>query len=121
MARVKRLSTPDCVVGGFRYETGSREVGSLLLGLYDEDGRLDHVGFTSSIADDGRKPLTKQLQGFCGEPGFCGQAPAGPSRRATVALSSGSRAGATSHRLVLLFHSMTFCAVALLHHSGFGV
>src|SRR5205807_2776138 len=51
MIKVKRLRTADCVVGGFRYETNSRQVGSLLLGLYDEEGKLDHVGFTSTIMD----------------------------------------------------------------------
>jgi ATP-dependent DNA ligase len=49
--------TADCVVGGFRYAAGSREVGSLLLGLYD-DGLLHHVGFTSSIAAAERAALT---------------------------------------------------------------
>lgn len=43
-ARVKTLRTADRVVGGFRYESGSRQVGSLLLGLYDDAGQLDHVG-----------------------------------------------------------------------------
>ena len=47
MLKVKHLRTADCVVGGFRYETGSRRVGSLLLGLYDDRGLLHHVGFTS--------------------------------------------------------------------------
>ena len=51
MLKVKRLRTADCVVGGFRYETGSSEVGSLLLGLYNKEGKLDHVGFTATITD----------------------------------------------------------------------
>src|SRR6185369_8541663 len=51
MLKIKRLRTADCVVGGFRYEGDSRKVGSLLLGLYDDTGRLDHVGYTSSISD----------------------------------------------------------------------
>ena len=46
MIKVKRLRTADCVVGGFRYLSGSDEVGSLLLGLYNAQGLLDHVGFT---------------------------------------------------------------------------
>jgi ATP-dependent DNA ligase len=50
MIKVKRLRTADCVVGGFRYLSGSDEVGSLLLGLYNAEGLLDHVGFTSTIA-----------------------------------------------------------------------
>src|SRR5208283_6816 len=44
MVKVRRMRTADCVVGGFRYEQGGRVVGSLLLGLYDGEGRLDHVG-----------------------------------------------------------------------------
>jgi ATP-dependent DNA ligase len=51
MIKVKQLATADCVVGGFRYESGSREVGSLLLGLYDGQGKLHHVGFTSSFGE----------------------------------------------------------------------
>ena len=46
MMKVKQHRTADCVVGGFRYRAGSKEAGSLLLGLYDADGKLDHVGFT---------------------------------------------------------------------------
>ena len=62
MLKVKRLRTADCVVGGFRYETGSREVGSLLLGLYNEEGKLDHVGFTSTITNAERPALTKHAR-----------------------------------------------------------
>ena len=62
MVKVKRLRTADCVVGGFRYERQSREVGSLLLGLYDKIGKLNHVGFTSTIRDDERGVLTKRLE-----------------------------------------------------------
>src|SRR5689334_11212846 len=50
MLKVKRLRTADCVVGGFRYESGRKLDGSLLLELYDEEGLLHHVGFTSAIA-----------------------------------------------------------------------
>ena len=66
MIKVKRLRTADCVVGGFRYESVSREVGSSLLGLYDADGRLDHVGFTSTIAERrtaGADPAARGLAG----------------------------------------------------------
>ena len=49
MVKVKARRTADCVVGGFRYLKAERQVGSLLLGLYDEAGLLDHVGFTSTI------------------------------------------------------------------------
>ena len=83
MLKVKRLRTADCVVGGFRYEQGSKRVGSLLLGLYDDEGRLDHVGFTSTITDDERPALTQRLEALAGEPGFTGSAPGGPSRWST--------------------------------------
>ncbi|HEX3365695.1 ATP-dependent DNA ligase [Phenylobacterium sp.] len=78
--KIKRLRTADCVVGGFRYEADSREVGSLLLGLYDEAGKLDHVGFTSAISDAERPALTRKLEKLAGGPGFTGDAPGGPSR-----------------------------------------
>jgi len=83
MVKVKRLRTADCVVGGFRYLAGRPEVGSLLLGLYDDAGRLDHVGFTSTIADEERPQLTAKLEALRGPPGFTGRAPGGPSRWAT--------------------------------------
>ncbi|MER9326816.1 ATP-dependent DNA ligase [Mesorhizobium sp. M0488] len=83
MIKVKRLRSADCVVGGFRYLAGSREVGSLLLGLYDDGGKLDHVGFTSTIANADRAALTRRLEGLRAEPGFTGKAPGGPSRWST--------------------------------------
>jgi ATP-dependent DNA ligase len=83
MMKVKCLRTADCVVGGFRYASDSKEVGSLLLGLYDEEGKLDHVGYTSSIAQKDRKALTHQLQKLIAPPGFTGDAPGGPSRWST--------------------------------------
>jgi ATP-dependent DNA ligase len=83
MVKVKRLRTADCVVGGFRYESNSREVGSLLLGLYDDAGRLDHVGYTSTITDAERRALTDRLEALREPPGFTGRAPGGPSRWST--------------------------------------
>jgi ATP-dependent DNA ligase len=68
------------VVGGFRYGTSSQVVGSLLLGLYDSDGLLNHVGFTSGIAAADRPALTKRLEKLIQPPGFTGSAPGGPSR-----------------------------------------
>jgi ATP-dependent DNA ligase len=67
-------------VGGFRYLSGKREVGSLLLGLYDDRGKLDHVGFTATITDEQRPALTQRLEALRGPPGFSGKAPGGPSR-----------------------------------------
>jgi ATP-dependent DNA ligase len=83
MLKVKRLRSADCVVGGFRYATSSDLVGSLLLGLYNDEGRLDHVGFTSTIANAERPALTKRLEKLKGGPGFTGDAPGGPSRWST--------------------------------------
>jgi ATP-dependent DNA ligase len=80
MLKVKRRRTADCVVGGFRYLQGRREVGSLLLGLYDAEGRLDHVGFTSTISNAERPALTRELEALIAPPGFTGDAPGGPSR-----------------------------------------
>jgi ATP-dependent DNA ligase len=83
MLKIKQLKTADCVVGGFRYASGSRVVGSLLLGLFNEEGKLDHVGFTSSFGDQDRAELTAHLEALVGEPGFTGDSPGGPSRWAT--------------------------------------
>ena len=83
MLKVKRLRTADCVIGGFRYAEGTQLVGSLLLGLYNAEGLLDHVGFTSAIVNADRAALTARLDAVRGEPGFTGEAPGGPSRWAT--------------------------------------
>jgi ATP-dependent DNA ligase len=83
MQKFKPIRTADCVVGGFRYGTNSREVGSLLLGLYDTDGTLHHVGFSSSIPKADRKALTQKLEELIQEPGFTGKAPGAPSRWST--------------------------------------
>ncbi|QIK97061.1 ATP-dependent DNA ligase [Sphingomonas sp. HDW15A] len=83
MIKVKPMRTADCIVGGFRYVSGSRSVGSLLLGLYDEAGLLHHVGFTSSLAKSDRKEWTTRLEPLIEPPGFTGDAPGGPSRWST--------------------------------------
>jgi len=80
MVKVKRLRSADCVVGGFRYAKGTRQVGSLLLGLFNADGKLDHVGFTSAISNADRPALTARLEALKGPPGFTADAPGGPSR-----------------------------------------
>jgi ATP-dependent DNA ligase len=80
MQKYKRMRTADCVVGGFRYGAKTSVVGSLLLGLYDEAGTLDHVGFTSNLPRADRAALTRTLEGLVGGPGFTGRAPGGPSR-----------------------------------------
>jgi ATP-dependent DNA ligase len=83
MRKIKRIRTADCVVGGFRYASKGGHVGSLLLGLYDDQGLLNHVGFTSSFTAPERKKLKKILEPYEGGSGFTGHAPGGPSRWST--------------------------------------
>ena len=88
MVKVKRMRTADCVVGGFRWSSNSgkgkdRALGSLLLGLYDDDGLLHHVGFTSGFSNQERKELVAVVEPLMGPPGFTGNAPGGPSRWST--------------------------------------
>ena len=80
MRKIKRLRSADCVVGGFRYAARGRAVGSLLLGLYDDEGRLNHVGFTSGFSDDERRRLLERLEPLKGGRAFTGSAPGAPSR-----------------------------------------
>jgi ATP-dependent DNA ligase len=83
MVKIKRLRTADCVVGGFRYAEKGDQIGSLLLGLYNDEGKLDHVGFTSSFAAEERQGLKKIVEPLVGGEGFTGKAPGGPSRWST--------------------------------------
>jgi ATP-dependent DNA ligase len=80
MQKIKKMRTADCVVGGFRYLEKQPLVGSLLLGLYNRAGQLDHVGFTSSINATVRPALTRKLRKLIKPPGFTGKTPGGPSR-----------------------------------------
>lgn len=82
MRKIKTIRSADCVVGGFRYASAKKVVGSLLLGLYD--GKLlNHVGFTSSMPVADRKAITDRLEALVEPPGFAGRAPGGPSRWST--------------------------------------
>ncbi|MDQ6809269.1 MAG: ATP-dependent DNA ligase, partial [Verrucomicrobiota bacterium] len=83
MMKVKQIRTADCVIGGFRYATGARVLGSLLLGLYDDAGLLNHVGFTSAFKTTERPALTAKFEALKKAPGFTGDAPGGPSRWST--------------------------------------
>jgi ATP-dependent DNA ligase len=109
MVKIKRIRTADCVVGGFRWARGknsegkaadsksatsrsanlktadtkkrpTEEVRSLLLGLYNKNGQLDHIGFSSSFTREERKKLKSILKPLMGGEGFSGKAPGGPSR-----------------------------------------
>ena len=83
MQKIKKLRTADCVVGGFRWAANEKIVGSLLLGLYDDEGLLHHVGFSSSFTAAEKKELTKLLKPLIKPPGFTGNKPGGPSRWST--------------------------------------
>jgi ATP-dependent DNA ligase len=87
MQKIKNFRSADCVIGGFRYATNKLDnrkvVGSLLLGLYDDEGLLHHVGFTSAIKREEKPALTAKLETLIAKPGFTGNAPGGPSRWST--------------------------------------
>jgi ATP-dependent DNA ligase len=86
MLKIKHVRTVDCVVGGFRWNRGEegRSVGSLLLGLYDVDGVLHHVGHTSSFKAAEKRALVDKLRPYLSDDdsaGFGrGRTPGGPSR-----------------------------------------
>ncbi|MEP6779649.1 MAG: ATP-dependent DNA ligase [Gemmatimonadaceae bacterium] len=82
MIKFKNLRTADCVVGGFRYGSGaaSKTIGSLLLGLYDRQGKFNHVGYTSAMRAGERERLTPKLEKLIGPSAFDGNSPGGPSR-----------------------------------------
>src|SRR5579864_9305060 len=107
MVKIKRIRTADCVVGGFRYAENGRGIGSLLLGLYNADGTLDHVGFTSSFNATQREELQGILDGLIGGSGFTGRSPGGPSRWSTAR-------SADWHRL----KPHLVCEVSYDHFSG---
>ena len=84
MLKIKHIRTAECVVGGFRYASRGKIVGSLLLGLYDDGGLLHHVGFTSNVPTGEKAGVTARLEALVKAPGFTGQAPGGPSRWSTA-------------------------------------
>jgi ATP-dependent DNA ligase len=64
MFKIKHGRTADCVVGGFRWHKEGAVVGSLLLGLYDEDMVLHHVGVASSFSAVRRRELVSELESY---------------------------------------------------------
>ena len=87
MQKIKRYRSADCVIGGFRYgeniQAGRKVVGSILLGLYDAEGLLHHVGFSSGIKAKDKPALTDKLEAITEDRSFTGNAPGGPSRWST--------------------------------------
>jgi ATP-dependent DNA ligase len=80
MSKVKRLRTAECVVGGFRWTRDGSAVASMLLGVYDTDELLHHVGFCSAMNARLREEVGERLIPLRGGDGFSGRAPGGPSR-----------------------------------------
>ncbi|HWU94869.1 MAG TPA: ATP-dependent DNA ligase [Sphingomonas sp.] len=79
MRKVKQRRTAECVVGGYR-RNAKGGVASLLLGLFDEAGRLDLVGYCSAFTGSEREALAAPLASHEGGLGFTGRTPGGPSR-----------------------------------------
>ncbi|HET7488724.1 MAG TPA: ATP-dependent DNA ligase [Acidimicrobiales bacterium] len=81
MVKVKHQRTADCVVAGFRWHKSGGVVGSLLLGLYDGEGVLHHVGVAAAFTMERRRELVDELAPYRVErPEFDGRAPGGGSR-----------------------------------------
>jgi ATP-dependent DNA ligase len=87
MQKIKRYRSADCIIGGFRYgenvQAGRKVVGSILLGLYDADGALHHVGFSSGIKAKDKSSLTDKLEALKHDRSFTGITPGGHSRWST--------------------------------------
>jgi len=82
MLKVKQHRTADCVVGGFRTDKEGA-VASLLLGLYDDEGLLNHVGFCASFKAAERRAWAAELKPLVEPPGFTGSRPDKASRWST--------------------------------------
>ena len=80
MLKVKQHRSADCVVGGFRRDSAGKHMASLLLGLYDKAGKLNHVGFCSSFSAAQKKAWTPELEALIETPGFTGSRPDKASR-----------------------------------------
>jgi ATP-dependent DNA ligase len=80
MVKVKRMRTAECVVGGFRWSRAGRTIGSLLLGLYGDDDKLDHVGFCSALNARVRAEADERILPLRNGEGFSGREPTGTSR-----------------------------------------
>lgn len=62
MLKIKHERTADCVLGGFRWHKDGRGIGSVLLGLYDRHGQLQHVGVASGFTAARRADLVTELE-----------------------------------------------------------
>jgi ATP-dependent DNA ligase len=91
MLKVKHERTADCVVGGFRWHKDGGGVGSLLLGLYDDQGALHHVGVASGLAATLRSSLVDDLTAY-----RLGSSDGHPWRATTAGTDNTRRPGAPS-------------------------
>jgi ATP-dependent DNA ligase len=80
MQKIKKIRTADCVVGGFRYKDDGKTVGSLLLGLYDDDHEFKHVGFVAGLTDEQKRALAPQLEKLKAPSSFTKNVPGKRSR-----------------------------------------
>ncbi|MEO6912726.1 MAG: ATP-dependent DNA ligase, partial [Candidatus Baltobacteraceae bacterium] len=80
MLKVKRIRSVDCVIGGYRVAADGTAIGSLLLGLYDANGGLDYVGFTSGVTAEEKRALLERLAPLKTTRSFSVRIPGGPSR-----------------------------------------
>jgi ATP-dependent DNA ligase len=80
VVKIKRSYTADCVVGGFRLAKDGNTMASLLLGLYDDAGLLNLVGFIGAMTAEQRAHAAALLKPIVEEPGFTGARPGGVSR-----------------------------------------
>ena len=87
MVKIKQHRTADCVVGGFRLDSAGKHMASLLLGLFDDQGKLNHVGFCSSFSAAKKKEWTVELTPLIAPPGFTGTRPDKASRWARDRIS----------------------------------
>jgi ATP-dependent DNA ligase len=92
MVKVKPVRSADCVVGGFMYLANKQQVGSLLLGLYNDEGKLDHVGFTATIRNEQRTALN-DLRSYDNIRGSQAMPQAVPVAGVRNAVPNGSRCG----------------------------
>jgi ATP-dependent DNA ligase len=81
VVKVKVIRSADCIVGGYRLAERGDNLGSLLLGLYDDAGHLDYVGFTSGFNAIEKRAVLERLQAFHGDASFDGKIPGGPYAR----------------------------------------
>lgn len=82
MIKIKHRRTVDCVVGGYREHKDGRKIGSLLLGLYDQAGRLHFIGHCSGFPDHDRVAIFEEFRSLATDRSFAAGArtPGGPSR-----------------------------------------